>query len=191
MRKDLGKFPAVFPMPVLMVAAYDEHNQVNVMNAAWGMISSMDTITLFIDEDHKTTQNILKTKSFSVSIATTETMAEADYFGIVSGHTVPDKFERSQLTLIKSERSHAPIIDEFPICMECELLEEIKTNSIYAVVGKIINVSADTKVLNEKGKVDVSKLNALIFDQFQAGYYAVSNKVGNAWIEGKVFVKKD
>lgn len=34
MRKDLGVVPAVYPMSVLMVAAYDENGVVNVMNAA-------------------------------------------------------------------------------------------------------------------------------------------------------------
>ncbi len=69
MKKNLGVVPAVYPMPVLMVAAYDEAGTVNVMNAAWGMICAMDKIALFIDEDHKTTQNLLKTKAFTVSIA--------------------------------------------------------------------------------------------------------------------------
>lgn len=53
-------------MPVLMVAAYDENGKVNVMNAAWGMISDMKQITLFLSEDHKTTANILATKAFTV-----------------------------------------------------------------------------------------------------------------------------
>ena len=58
MKKNLGALPAVFPMPVLMVAAYDEDGTVNVMNAAWGTISGMDKIALCINEDHKTTKNI-------------------------------------------------------------------------------------------------------------------------------------
>lgn len=48
MKRALGAIPAVFPMPVLMVAAYDENDKVNVMNAAWGMISDMKQITLFL-----------------------------------------------------------------------------------------------------------------------------------------------
>ena len=50
MRKNLGSQPAVFPMPVLMVASYDENGTVQVMNAAWGMICDMDKIALFIDD---------------------------------------------------------------------------------------------------------------------------------------------
>ena len=190
MRKDLGKIPAVYPMPVLMVAAYDENGTVNVMNAAWGMICGMDKIALFIDEDHKTTQNIKAVKAFTVSLADREHMAEADFFGIASGNTMPDKFARTGLHAVKSAHVNAPVIEEFPVTMECELAEITETPNLYAVVGKIVNVSADEKVLNEKGKIEIAKLNALIFDQFRHGYYVSGGQVGKAWNAGAALMQK-
>lgn len=190
MKKDIEQKLAVFPMPVLMIAAYDENGVVNVMNAAWGMISDMDKITLFIDEDHKTTKNIRATKAFTVSIADKKHMAEADFFGIATGNKMPDKFERSGLHAVKSSHVNAPIIDEFPVAMECELLEIVNTENIHAVIGKIVNACADENVLDEKGKVDPSKIDALIFDQFQSGYYVVGEKVGKAWNAGAALMKK-
>ena len=127
MKKNLGVVQAVYPMPVLMVAAYDENGKVNAMNAAWGMICNEDRIALFIDEDHKTTQNLLKTKAFTVSIADQEHMDVADFFGIASGNKMEDKFERTGYTAIKSSFVNAPIIDEFPVVMECELAEVSET----------------------------------------------------------------
>lgn len=183
--------PAVFPMPVLMVAAYDEQGTVNVMNAAWGMICAMDKIALFIDEDHKTTQNILKTKAFTVSIADIPHIEEADFFGIATGNKMPDKFAKTGFHAEKSAFVNAPVIQEFPLAMECELAEFVKTENLEAVVGTIKNVSADEKVLAENGKVDPAKLNAMIFDQFQSGYYAVGEKVGKAWNAGVALMKKN
>lgn len=101
MRKDLGKQPAVFPMPVLMVAAYDEKGTVQVMNAAWGMICGMDKVALFIDEDHATTKAVRQTKAFTVSLADREHMDVADYYGIATGNKIPDKFERSGYHSVK------------------------------------------------------------------------------------------
>lgn len=190
MKKDIETKIAVFPMPVLMIAAYDENGVVNVMNAAWGMISDMDKITLFIDEDHKTTKNIRAVKAFTVSIADKSHMAEADFFGIASGNKMTDKFARTGFHAVKSSHVNAPIIDEFPIAMECELLEIVQTENLHAVVGKIVNACADEKVLDDKGKVDPSKINALIFDQFQSGYYVVGEKVGKAWNAGAPLMKK-
>lgn len=190
MKKNLGAAPAVFPMPVLMVAAYDETGKVNVMNAAWGMICSRDKIALFIDEEHKTTQNILKTKAFTVALADRKHMDVADFFGIASGNKISDKFERTGYTAVKSEFVNAPVIEEFPVVMECELAEVAETESFYAIVGKIVNTSAEESVLSENGKVDPAKVDALIFDEFQSGYYATGEKVGKAWNAGAVLMKK-
>ena len=190
MRKDLGKQPAVFPMPVLMVAAYDEKGTVQVMNAAWGMICDMDKIALFIDEDHATTKAIRSTEAFTVSLADKDHMDVADFYGIATGNKMPDKFARSGYHQEKSVHVNAPVITEFPVTIECELAEITQTENLHAVVGRIINVSADEKVLSENGKVDPMKLNALIFDQFQNGYYVATEKVGKAWNAGAGLMKK-
>lgn len=189
MRKDLGVQPALFPMPVLMVAAYDENGTVNVMNAAWGTICDMDKVALIIDEDHKTTQNIRKVKAFTVSIADAAHMEGADFFGIATGNKMPDKFEKSGYHAVKSAHVNAPVITEFPVALECELAEIVQTDHLHAVVGKIVNVSADESVLSENGKIDPLKLNALIFDQFQSDYYVAGEKVGQAWNAGAAMMK--
>ena len=189
MRKDLGVQPAIFPMPVLMVAAYDENGTVGVMNAAWGMICGHDKIALFIDEGHKTTQNIKAVKAFSVSLADKEHMDVADFYGIATGNKMPDKFEKSGYHAEKSSHVNAPVITEFPVTLECELAEIVETENMYAVVGTIVNVSADEKVISENGKIDPLKVNALIFDQFQAGYYVATEKVGQAWNAGKALME--
>lgn len=190
MKKNLGIVQAVYPMPVLMVAAYDGQGKVNVMNAAWGMICNSDRIALFIDEEYKTTQNILKTKAFTVSLADEAHMEAADFFGMASGNKMTDKFEHTGYHAVRSEFVNAPVIEEFPVVMECELAEVSSTESFYAIVGRIVNTAAEESVLNEKGKVDPMKLNALIFDQFQHGYYTTGEKVGQAWNAGAGLMKK-
>ena len=190
MKKNLGTVQAVYPMPVLMVAAYDETGRVNVMNAAWGMICNSDRIALFIDEDHKTTQNLLKTKAFTVSLADRAHMEAADFFGIATGNKMPDKFERSGCHAVRSAFVNAPVIEEFPVVMECELAEVVSTESFYAIVGKIVNTAAEERVLSENGKVDPAKLDALIFDQFQHGYYVTGEQAGKAWNAGVGLMKK-
>lgn len=189
MKKNLGVVQAVYPMPVLMVAAYDESGKVNVMNAAWGMICNSDRIALFIDENHKTTQNLLKKKAFTVSLADKAHMDVADFFGIASGNTMSDKFERTGYKAVKSTFVDAPIVEEFPVVMECELAEVVETESMYCIVGKIINTAAEESVLSENGKVDPVKLQALIFDQFQHGYYVSGEQVGKAWNAGSGLMK--
>ena len=185
MKKDLGVLQAVYPMPVLMIATYDENGKVDVMNAAWGNICASDRIALFISEPHKTTKNIRAVKAFTVSLADKAHIDEADFFGIASGNTMDDKFERTGLTARKSDKVNAPVIEEFPLVMECELLEIVQTEHLHAVVGKIVNVAAEESILDENGKVDPAKLNALAFDNFRAGYYGMGEQEGQAWSNGK------
>ena len=58
------------------------------------------------------------------------------------------------------------------------------------VIGEIVGVLADESVLDENGNVDPTKLNAFVFDQFQSGYYAIGEKVGQAWQIGAPLMKK-
>ena len=190
MKKDLGLVQAVYPMPVLMVAAYDENEKVNVMNAAWGQICDYDKIILFIGEGKRTWLNIKASKAFTVALADRAHMDVADFFGIASGNRINDKFERTGYHAVRSEKVHAPIIEEFPVVMECELLEFLHTDYVDGIVGKIVNVKAEEAVLGENGKVDPAKLNALMFDQFQNGYYVTGEQVGKAWNAGAALMKK-
>lgn len=189
-KKNLGVLPAVYPMPVLMVAAYDAAGKVNVMNVAWGQICDEDKIILFIGEGKKTWLNIMESKAFTVALADVANVEAADFFGIASGNKMDDKFERTGYHAVKSELVNAPIIEEFPVTMECEFLELAKTDYISGVVGKIVNVKAEEAVLNEKGRIEPTKLQALVFDQFQNGYYTTGAKVARAWNAGVPLMKK-
>ena len=190
MFKDLGSLPAGFPMPVLMVGTYCEDGRVDVMNVAWGGICGMDKIALNLAADRKTLANIQARKAFTVALADEAHIKEADFFGISSGNKMPDKFERSGLHAEKSAHVDAPVIQEFPLTMECKLEEVRDCFGEMRVVGTIVNVRADEKVLDEKGKVDAGKLNAVMFDQFRMTYYSVGEQIAKAWNAGAELMKK-
>lgn len=190
MKKNIGVVPAVYPMPVLMVAAYDANKKVNVMNVAWGQICDYDKIILSIGEGKRTWLNIKESKAFTVALADEKHVDVADYFGMASGNKIDDKFERTGYHATKSDKVNAPIIEEFPVVMECELLDILDTEYVSGIVGKIVNVKAEEEVLSENGKVDVKKLQALMFDQFQNGYYVTGEKVATAWNAGKKWLNK-
>ena len=86
MKKELGVHPYLFPMPVLMIATYGDDNVVDVMNMAWGSICAENMVSLNIDEDHKTSENIKKRGAFTLSIADIPHIEAADFFGIASGN---------------------------------------------------------------------------------------------------------
>ena len=102
MRTKLNLTEGIFPMPVLMVATYNEDGSVNVMNAAWGTMQERGTVALNLTESHKTVKNIKAKGAFTVSIADAAHVVEADYFGIESGNKVADKFAKSGLSATKA-----------------------------------------------------------------------------------------
>ena len=189
MKKSLGVKPYLFPMPVLMIATYGEDDKVDVMNMAWGGICAENMVALNITETHKTAQNIQERRAFTLSIADIAHLKEADFFGIASGNKMSDKFERSGLHAMKSDKVDAPVIEEFPISLECKVVEIQNDQYGFRVLGEIVNVLADENVLDEKGRIDPTKLNAFVFDQFQSGYYAIGEKVGQAWSSGAGLMK--
>ena len=183
MRKNFGAKPWLYPMPVFIVAAYDEDGKPCCMNAAWGGIYDTNQVMVCLADDHKTTKNILASKAFTISIADAKHVVEADYVGLVSGNQVADKMEKAGLHTEKSKFVNAPIITEFPMTVECKLL---KFNEDGICIGEIVNVSADEKILNEDGKINPKKLNPLVYDSANHAYYTLGEKVGNAFSDGKL-----
>ena len=188
MRKNIKTTDAIFPMPVLMIATYNEDGSIDVMNAAWGTMLSRNQVILNLTESHKTVKNIKERKAFTVSIADSKHVVEADYFGIASGNNTKNKFENTKLTATKSENVDAPIINEFPICMECEFIEYQADEYGAGVIGKVVNVTADESVMNGDN-VDISLVDAISFDPYTLGYYKVQERVGNAFSDGKQLMK--
>ena len=181
MRTQLGAKPLIYPQPVLMIGTYDENGTPDIMNAAWGGVGDDTQIFLCLSPDHKTTENILKNKCFTVSIAVEGYETACDYLGIVSGKKVADKVERSGLHVHKSENINAPIIDELPVCLECKLISYEPEHC--HLFGEIIETSIDDSILTE-GVIDIQKLKPLIFDIDAHKYFSIGNEKAAAFSIG-------
>ena len=182
MRKNFGAKAMCYPMPVFIIGTYNEDGTPNAMNAAWGGISEETEITICVDDSHKTAENLLARKAFTVSMATAQQMTACDYVGIVSGNKEPDKFARAGFHTTRSEFVDAPLIDELPMALECEVISyDAETCRL---VGRIVNVCADESVLGDNGKVDVQKLQPITYDPMNHQYFVLGEAVGRAFQAG-------
>ena len=177
-RVDFGAHPFMYPMPVLIIGTYDENGVPNAMNAAWGMISDFEEVSITL-EDHKTTDNLKVTGAFTVSFGTEDAVVACDYVGMVSGRNVPDKFERAGFHATKSSRVNAPLIDELPMAFECR----VKSFEHERLVGEIVNIVVDESVLTD-GKIDPQKLKPIVYDSANHVYYSFGKAVGKAHADG-------
>jgi flavin reductase (DIM6/NTAB) family NADH-FMN oxidoreductase RutF len=182
MRKNLGPKTMCYPMPVFIIGTYNADGTPNAMNAAWGGISEETEISICVDNAHKTAENLLTRKAFTVSMATADQMAACDYVGLVSGNKEPDKFSKAGFHATKSEFVDAPLIDELPMALECEVISYDPETC--RLVGRIVNVCAEESVLGENGKVDVAKLRPITYDSMNHHYLVLGEKVGQAFQDG-------
>lgn len=190
MLKNLGShaFGYGYPVPVLMVATYNDDGTVNVMNLHEAMRTNAGDLALCIGPRSKTQANVQKRGAFTVALVNQNLLAQVDYWGSVSGKNVPDKFERTGAVAIKSHFVNAPIIVGSPLVIECQLIEIVHGTNFSTVLAKIINVAADTSVLDQNGKIDSLKTGMILYDPFGTGYVTLGQRVGTAWSEGKKFM---
>ena len=182
MRKNLKAKAYVYPLPVLIVGTYDENGVPNAMNAAWGTVCDTAQGSICLSAEHKTVKNLLKTKAFTVAIADAKNVVPADYVGVVSANDVPDKLAKTGWHITKSEFVNAPIIEELPLVLECKLVSYDADTEI--CIGEVVNVSVDDRILNEKGKIDLTKFEPIAYDCDTHGYYKLGERVGNAFSDG-------
>ena len=182
MRKNFGAKAMCYPMPVYIIGTYNADGTPNAMNAAWGGISEEKEISICVDSAHKTAENILARKAFTVSMATAKYVTACDYVGVVSGSKEPGKFAKAGFHATRSEFVDAPLIDELPMAVECRLISYDSESC--RLVGEIVNVSADETVLNEDGKVDPAKLQPITYDPMNHHYLVLGETVGHAFQDG-------
>lgn len=182
MRKNFGEKTWMYPLPVLIVGSYDENGKADAMNAAWGGIYDANQVILCLSAGHKTTKNIKAKGAFTVSFATADTVVACDYVGITSANTTSDKMEKAGFHTVKSEFVDAPIIEELPMTLECKL---VKIGEDGHIIGEVVNVSVDEKILGDDGLVSPEKLGAITFDPVHNTYLKLGEKVGNAFSDGK------
>ena len=184
-RKNFGPDHALVttPQPCVMIATWDKDHNPDVMMAAWAGQYDYKQIVVSMSK-HKTTENLEQTGAFTVSFADMRTVAESDYFGLVSGHKVPDKVAKVGFSISPSPNVDAPIINEYPLTLECRVVSWADG----ILIGEVVNMSADERILTD-GKVDLGKLQPIIFDASSMTYRAIGDIVGKAWGAGKIFME--
>ena len=180
-RKNFGSSHALVttPQPCVMIATWDKDHNPDVMMAAWAGQLDYTKIVISLSK-HKTTDNLAETGAFTVSFADERTVAESDYFGLVSGNDVPDKVAKVGFTVTPSPNVDAPIINEYPLTLECRVV----SFEDGMLIGEVVNQSADESILTD-GKVDLAKLKPIVFDAASMCYRALGDSVGQAWGAGK------
>jgi len=186
MKKSLGARTILQPAPALVVGSYDEAGRANVMTAAWGGIvsSKPPCVGVSLRPSRYSCDAILSRGAFTVNIAPTKYMRETDYFGLASGRDA-DKFEVSGLTPVKAAQVDAPMVEEFPVTLECKVRDTLEIGSHIQIVGEIVDVIVDEECLGEDGRISMAAVDPCIFSPLEGRYFRLGPEVGEAFSIGK------
>lgn len=188
MKRSVGAKTIIYPTPVLIVGTYDENEKPNVMAAAWGGISCSNPpcVSISLRAATYTHGNIKRSEAFTLSIPGETQVEEADYYGMSSGRDV-DKFGSTGKTPIRSELVDAPYIDEFPLILECKLVNTLELGLHTQFTGEILDVKVDPKLTDERGNPDINKINPILYDPSGIAYYGIGEFLGKAFSIGRKF----
>lgn len=191
MRISLKPAAMSFPAPVYIVGTYNEDGTADAMNAAWGGVcaSAPPCIQISLNTGRRTRENILRTGCFTVSFAVRELMQVSDYFGLISG-TLEDKVARAGITVEKSALVDAPILCQYPLTLECRLYDSREIGPHLMVIGEIVGISADERILDADGRISVEKLDPLALDPVGHRYLACHEIIGEAFEAGKELLSR-
>jgi len=175
---------------MLIIGTYDAEGRPDAMAAAWGGICSSDPpcVAFSVQKSRYTCTNLNETGACTVNIPSSAHVAEADYFGLVSGRDT-DKFEACGLTPVPAPHVHAPAIEEFPVVLCCRVITTVEIGVHVQFVAEILDVLVDEAVMGKDGKPDVEKISPLVYDSLRREYRTVGGYVGKAFSAGLVFKK--
>jgi flavin reductase (DIM6/NTAB) family NADH-FMN oxidoreductase RutF len=191
MKKSLGAKPLVGATTVWVVGTYDNEGRPNIMTAAWGGVCCSEPPCIGVSLRKATYSHsaIAERKAFTVSIPPAARVVETDFAGIASGRKI-DKWQTAGLTPERSQLVDAPYVAEFPLVLECKLTHTLELGLHTHFIGQIVDVKAETSVLDETGALDIEKVDPFFFAVGNGAYYRIGSYLGKAHGIGADLAKK-
>ncbi|MBQ6221950.1 MAG: flavin reductase family protein [Solobacterium sp.] len=139
-KKELRLRALVAPTETVIVSAYDPERKADACTLAFYMVSShvppCVTIGINATNKRKTLKDMLETKAFVLGFPSIEQVKETDYLGIESGYNT-DKLTNAGFTTSPAQTVNAPVINELPLSLECEIVHTVTIGSHMQVTGEV------------------------------------------------------
>ena len=184
MQKDIGAVMGLYPMPVTVVGVVNG-GRVNFLTIAHVGVVEHGKLLVSIDKHHEFSDaGIRENKVLSVSLVNRKMMEAADYCGIAKGA----KTDKSGVFKYHfGELKNAPIIDDAPVSMACEVIDQIEVGNFTNYILKPVHTYVQEECLNERGKIDYEQTESVLFEFQNAQYLSTGSVIGKCWSIGKNF----
>jgi flavin reductase (DIM6/NTAB) family NADH-FMN oxidoreductase RutF len=186
MKVQLGAFPLVYPIPIVLAGA-NVNGKPNYATLGDCGVMGINPPLVYVSlgQGHHTTKGILENETYSVNLPSTDMLAVTDYCGIVSGNDV----DKSALfETFYGELETAPMIRECPVNLECRVIEEFSIQHRHVFVGQVVQTCVDEEFVTERdGRrviADLTRLDPIIY-ALDNRYYRIGKPIGVGYREGK------
>jgi flavin reductase (DIM6/NTAB) family NADH-FMN oxidoreductase RutF len=190
MKKRLGPSDILFPVPAALVAT-GSVEMPNVLAVAWiGIMgSSPPMLAISLNKNRYSLEIIWKTKEFTVNIPQARHFREVDYCGLVSGRN-RRKFSDCGFTAIPGSVVKVPLIADCPFNLECKVSRKTVFGDWVVIFAEIVETHVDADKLNAEGKVDISKIDPLVYCATIREYWKLGTRLGFGFDAGKELIRK-
>ncbi len=167
----------LYPLPAVMVSVGDESEK-NIITIAWTstICTNPPMVGISVRKNRHSYKLIEKTKEFVINLTTTDLAFQTDYCGVKSGKDI-DKFKEMNLTPAPSKKlKYAPIINECPVNIECEVFEIKELGSHDLFLANVKSVQISDEYMDENGKFQLNSSNLLVYSHGE--YLSLGETIG-------------
>jgi flavin reductase (DIM6/NTAB) family NADH-FMN oxidoreductase RutF len=186
----MGPQTMLWPHPAVLVGA-DVDGKADFAAVAWTGIAAgtPPAISVALQHPRYSLKGIRRNLAFSVNIPSRELVRETDYCGLTSGAKT-DKVKDCKFKVFYGKTAGAPLIEQCPINLECEVAHILDMGSHALVIGRVVETHVSEDCLTE-GKPDINKIRPFAF--IPGNYYAIGEAFAKAFSVGKEIkdIKKD
>ena len=167
----------LYPLPAVLVSCGQLEGKHNVFTVAWTGTICTNPAMLYISvrPERYSYQMIRQSGEFVINLTTKKLVRATDYCGVVSGRDI-DKFQKMHLTAGKANTVKAPIIEESPVNIECQVTEIKELGSHHMFLAKVTCVDIDSAYMDAKGKFSLKKAGVIAYSHGE--YYTLDEKLG-------------
>jgi len=168
----------VYPLPAVMVSCADKEGHDNIITIAWTGTICTNPAMLYISvrPTRYSYHLIRESGEFVVNLTTKDLVKATDWCGVRSGRDV-DKWSEMHLTRGNAQTLiYAPIIEESPVNIECQVVKVEELGSHHMFFAKVTGVQVDDRFMQDNGKFALNKTGLLAYSHGE--YFDLGKSLG-------------
>jgi flavin reductase (DIM6/NTAB) family NADH-FMN oxidoreductase RutF len=187
MKVKIGSVNAMYPVLTVILGTMVK-NKPNFTTVTHVGIMDLHTLSISVRKEHYCNLGLTEHNSFGISIPSVDMIREVDLCGNISGR---DFDKSANFEVFYGTLRTAPLIKGCNVNMECVVTHTIELPSYNVYVGKIVMTHADSGLLTANNKIDLGKVQPILFSMQDYGYWNLNMRFSDAGFPFKSIVNND